>query len=307
MRNRDFPPFGAVSLANQRFELLALTVSLIVLVTGCLSRSPVVYQEMSQLRPSEAPQSIAVLPFQNNTTQPDLDAFVRQSFYAHLSYRRFRDIELVVVDHVLAEHGLGAGTQWTADRIRMLGDWLGCDAVVIGRVDQIERIYTGVYAQLNIGASVNIHSTRSGKKIWTDSHIARLHEGDLPLSPLGIPLSGLRTGLKLHDREIVAVVDKLTRHLAEQIPDHGRNGDAAGKYFYDLQIGAYLDHQHALEERDRLVARGYPASIRSETTSDAIWHRVVVGPYRDEREAIAARTALEDLLSIRPLIRRQPL
>ncbi len=306
MQNRVMPPIGPLHPVTRWIEL-ATTAGLITLVLGCLSRAPVAYQEMAQLKPAEAPQSIAVLPFQNQTTQPDLGAFVRQTFYAHLSYRRFRDIELVVVDHVLAEHGLGAETQWTTDRIRMLGDWLGCDAVVTGRVDQIERIYAGVYSQLNIGASVNVHSTRSGEKIWTDTHVARLHEGDVPLSPLGIPLSGLRTGLKLHDREIVAVVDKLTRHLAGQIPDHGRKGDAAGKYFYDLQIGAFLDHQHALEERDRLVAHGYPASVRSETTPAAIWHRVVVGPYRDENEAIAARTALEDLLSIRPLIRRQPL
>ncbi len=306
MQNRVISSCGS-SNPGTRWMAPATTAVLIILVMGCMSRSSVTYQEMAQLKPAEAPQSIAVLPFQNKTTQPDLAAFVRQSFYAHLSYRRYRDIELVVVDHVLAEHGLGADTQWTTDRIRMLGEWLGCDAVVTGRVDQIERIYAGVYSQLNIGASVNVHSTRSGEKIWADTHVARLHEGDVPLSPLGIPLSGLRTGLKLHDREIVAVVDKLTRHLAGQIPDHGRKGDAAGKYFYDLQIGAFLDHQHALEERDRLVALGYPASVGSETTPDAIWHRVVIGPYHSENKAIAARSALEELLSIRPLIRRQPL
>ncbi len=286
---------------------LVTMIGLTVLVVGCLARERVAYQEMAQLDPADAPRSIAVLPFKNTTTQPELASLVRRSFYAHLSYRRFRDVEPVVVDHVLAEHGLDTNTLWTAERVRLLGDWLACDAVVIGKVDQIERIYAGVYSQLNIGASVSIHETRTGREIWSGSHVARLHEGDVPLTPLGLPLSGLRTGLNLHDREIVAVVDKLTRHLAEQIPDRGHQTGQDGGYRYNLQIGAFLDHQRALEERDRLLARGYPASVHSETAPDAIWHRVVVGPYHSEKEALAARAALEDLLAIRPLIRRQPL
>lgn len=291
-----------------RWVRLSTTVGLIVLVIGCLSRQHVTYQEMAQLASTDVPQSLAVLPFKNTTSQPDLGPFVRTGLYAHLSYRRFRDVELAVVDRVLTEHGLGVDAQWTAEQIRTLGDWLGCDAVVIGSVDQFERIYAGVYAQLNIGAHVSVHATRTGKKIWSDTHVARLHEGDIPLTPLGLPFSGIRTGLKLHDREIVAVVDLLTRHLAERIPGgHGRHDQDKGGYRYDLQIGAYLDHQRALEKRDLLLAKGYPASVRSETTPDAIWHRVVVGPYQDEEEAITAQAALESLLSTRPMIRREPL
>ena len=62
-------------------------------------------------------------------------SFTLGLLYAHLSYRRFQDVELVVVDHVLAEHGLDADTEWTADRIRLLGDWLNCDAVVVGKIE----------------------------------------------------------------------------------------------------------------------------------------------------------------------------
>lgn len=302
------PPFLLATLGYCRQWIrLIVTTSLVLLAIGCLSRQQVTYQEMTQLTPSDAPQSIAVLPFKNTTSQPGLGPLVRTGLYAHLSYRHFRDIELAVVDRILAEHGLGVDTQWTTEQIRTLGDWLGCDAVVIGSVDQFDRIYAGVYSQLNIGAHVRIHATRTGKKIWSDTQVTRLHEGDIPLTPLGLPLSGIRTGLKLHDREIVAVVDKLTRHLAERIPDHGRNDQDKVGYRYDLQIGAYRDHQRALEKRDLLLAQGYPASVRSETTPDAIWHRVVVGPYQDEEGAIAAQSMLEALLSTRPMIRREPL
>ena len=294
--NGQSPPMG-----------VALLVILCLLPIGCMSRQAVTYQEMSQSAPQDLPRSIAVLPFGNATQRPDLAPLVRRGFYAHLSYMRFRDVELSVIDHVLAEHGLGADTDWTTERIRMLGDWLNCEAVVIGRIDRFERLFAAVYSQLNIGAQITIYATRTGKPIWSDSYVARLHEGDVPLTPLGLPLSSIRTGMNLHDREIVAAVDQLTRHLAGRIPDHGHPGPAPGTYRLELQIGAYRDHQFALAERDRLRAEGFPASVRSEITPDAIWHRVIIGPYLDENEAMAARSALEDLLSVRPLIRRQPL
>ncbi|MDJ0723352.1 MAG: SPOR domain-containing protein [Desulfobacterales bacterium] len=286
---------------------MVLLVILCLSPSGCMSRHAVTYQEMSQAAPQRLPHSIAVLPFHNATERPDLAPLVRQGFYAHLSYKRFRDVELSVIDQVLAEHGLGADTEWTAERIRRLGDWLNCEAVVIGRINRFERLFAAVYSQFNIGAQITIHATRTGQPIWSDRHVARLHEGDVPLTPLGLPLASIRTGMNLHDREVIAVVDLLTRHLAGRIPDHGLPGPAPGTYRLELQIGAYRDHQFALAERDRLKAEGFPASVRSETTPDAIWHRVVIGPYLDEDEAMAARTALEGLLSVRPLIRRQPL
>ncbi len=277
----------------------------VMLVSGCLSRQTVTYQEMSRSDPSSTPRSIAVLPFRNHTPQPGLAPLVRRGFYAHLSYRRYQDVELVVVDHVLSEHGLGADTPWSAERVRLLGDWLNCDAVVIGEVDHFERLFAAVYSRLSIGARITIYDTRTGRKIWSDSYRARLHEGDVPLTPLGLPLAGIRTGMNLQDREIITAVDKLTRHLADRMPDHGsKDADRAG-YHFELQIGAYRDHQFALDERDRLQAQGYPASVRSETTPDAIWHRVVVGPYQDEKKALAARQKLEALLATRPLLRRR--
>ena len=276
----------------------------VMLVSACLSRQTVTYQEMSRSDPVSTPRSIAVLPFRNQTPQPDLAPLVRRGFYAHLSYRSYQDVELVVVDHVLSEHGLGADTIWSSEQIRMLGDWLNCDAVVIGEVDHFERLYAAVYSRLSIGARITIHDTRTGRKIWSDSYLARLHEGDIPLTPLGLPLSSIRTGMNLQDREIITAVDKLTRHLADRMPDHGNKGAYRAGYHFELQIGAYRDHQFALDERDRLQAQGYPASVRSETTPDAIWHRVVVGPYQDEEKALAARQKLEELLATRPLLRR---
>jgi hypothetical protein len=178
---------------------------------------------------------------------------------------------------------------------------------VVGKIDHFERLFAAVYSQLSIGARIEIYATRTGDRIWSDSYVARLHEGDIPLAPLGIPLSGIRTGMNLRDREIITAVDRLTRHLAERLPAGDPAQPSPDTYRFELQIGAYRDHYIALAERDRLKQRGYPATIQSVTTPDAVWHRVVVGPYRDEQKALAVSNELEALLTSRPLLRREPL
>jgi cell division protein FtsN len=137
--------------------------------------------------------------------------------------------------------------------------------------------------------------------------VARLQVGSLPLTPLGIPLSGVRTGWNLRDSQIVRAVDELTRYLADRIPGPDGAAPVKADWRYELQVGAYLDHQLALEQRDTLAARGLPAAVHTEMRQATIWHKVTVGPYTNENEALAVRRQLENQLGVRPFLRRLPL
>jgi hypothetical protein len=211
------------------------------------------------------------------------------------------------VDRVLADNRDLASGAFTPERLRRLGDRLGCDAVISGTVTEFERLYIGIYSHVSVGADISIYSTHDGRRLWSDGYVARLQDGSLPLTPLGIPLSGARAGWNLRDSQIVRAVDELTRYLADRIP--GPDGEAPEKadWRYELQVGAYLDHQLALEQRDMLAAQGLPAAVHTEMRRQTIWHKVTVGPYTDENEALAVRRQLEDKLGIRPFLRRLPL
>jgi cell division protein FtsN len=111
----------------------------------------------------------------------------------------------------------------------------------------------------------------------------------------------------LRDSQILRAVDELTRALAGRIPAPDRADTPDSAYKYELQVGAFLDHQRALDQRHVLKSMGYPASVHTELHRKAIWHRVMVGPYAEEDEAIRVLQKLEGLLGSRPFLRRRPL
>jgi hypothetical protein len=283
----------------------ALLFGALLLVVGCLSRRHIVYQELTT-RTGFPPRAIAVLPFYAQTGTPALARLVRQGFYGHLSHRPFQDVELDSVDRVLGGEAALPLESLTPAVLRDLGIRLGCDAVVTGTISEFERLFMGVYSQLSVGAVIAIYDTHDGRRLWSDSHVARLHDGGLPLSPLDIPLNGARSGWNLRDSQIVRAVDDLTRTLADRVP--GQSAPAATAVWrFELQVGAYLDHQLALAQRDALAARGYPAAVYSEMHQQTVWHRVMVGPYEEEQEALQVRRQLEAQLDSRLFLRRRPL
>jgi hypothetical protein len=287
--------------------MMLVVLSALLLSGGCLSRRQVVYQEMDSPKAESRPRSIAILPFHDATDTSGLSQMVRESLYGHLSYRRFMDVELTVVDQALNSPSGLPIDPLTPEALRELGDRLGCDAIVTGRVTELERLFMGIYSQLSIGADIEIYDTHDGRRLWTDSYVARLHEGSMPLTPLGIPLSGARSGWNLRDSQIIRAVDELTRTLADRIPGPDAPIETASAYRFELQVGAYLDQQLAIDQRNDLRTRGFPAAVHSETHQKTIWHRVMVGPYPDEREALHIRRQIEDQLGTRPFLQRRPL
>jgi TolB-like protein len=280
---------------------------LLIMINNCVSRPEVVYQEMSAVHDGTAPRSIAILPFTNQTDMPELGPMVREGLYGHFSPRPYQDVELSRVNRVLADNPDLATDAFTPELLHQLGARLGCDAVISGTITEFERLYMGIYSHVSVGADIAIYSTQDGTRLWSDRYVARLQDGSLPLTPLGIPLSGARTGWNLRDSQIVRAVDELTRYLADRIPGPDADAPVKADWRYELQVGAYLDHQLALEQRDILAAKGLPAAVHTETRQATVWHKVTVGPYADENKALAVRRQLEDQLGVRPFLRRLPL
>ena len=301
------PPYRWCRQQLRKMPAAAKVLVLLILLTGCLSRSHVVYQDMSAVHDGSAPRTIAILPFANQTGKSGLNRMVRESLYGHLSHRRFQDVELSLVDDALQDAGDLSGEALTPDRLLWLGGRLGCDAVVTGTVTEFERLYMGIYSQLSVGAGITIFSTHDGEHLWSDRYVARLQDGSLPLTPLEIPFSGARTGWNLRDSQILRAVDELTRYLADRIPGPDGSDPPAVAWRYELQVGAFLDHQLALEQRDTLAAQGFPAAVHTEMRQQTVWHRVMVGPYNDENEALVIRRQLENQMGVRPFLRRLPL
>ena len=219
-------PFHAVT----RFTLKWMVALICLLILcSCGAKLPFVKDDDAacpQIKLRNPPKSIAILPFGNQTDEADLEKFVRTTVYSHLTPHPYKDMELHEVDHKLRRHNLMNYDMLSKVSPKRLGRILGCDAVVLGEVTEFQRVYAGLYSQLAVGATITIWDTRSGKKLWSDEHVTRHHEGGIPLAITDLAMISIRSGLNLRDSEKVKTVDELSRHLISRVPvpDTGING-----------------------------------------------------------------------------------
>jgi hypothetical protein len=184
---------------------------------------------------SNPPKSIAILPFGNKTEVEDIEDFVRTTLYSHLTPYPYRDIELQEVDRKLKRDNLMNYDKLSHASAKRLGRILRCDAVILGEVTEFQRVYAGIYSQMAIGASISIWDTRTGKKIWSDEHVTRHHEGGIPLAITDLAMISIRSGLNLTDEEKVKTVDELSRHLISRVPVPNPYDDGRGSKLVSLK------------------------------------------------------------------------
>ena len=201
------------------------------------------------------PKSIAILPFGNQTESEDIHEFVRTTFYSHLCAQPYRDIELHEVDRKLRHHNLTHSDNLSQETARRLGRILGCDAVVVGKVTEYQRLYAGLYSQMAVGASIAIWDTRSGKRIWSDEHVTRQHEGGIPLALTDIAMIGIRSGMNLTESKKVNSVDELSRYLTSRVPIPALNGRKQGSRFVSLKRLTKTKNQDTGEPKHRTSNR----------------------------------------------------
>jgi hypothetical protein len=199
---------------------IAIVIGLVIL-NGCGAKIPFIddsddsAQKVIHRNP---PKSIAILPFGNQTESADINEIVRTNLYSHLSTQPYKDIELHEVDRKLRRHNMMAYEKFTDKSAKRLGRILHCDAVVVGEVTEFQRVYAGIYSQLAVGASIAVWDTRTGKKIWSDEHVTRNHEGGIPLALTDLAMIGFRSGMNLTESEKIKTVDELSRHFTQRIP-----------------------------------------------------------------------------------------
>lgn len=216
---------------------IAVLISFIFLC-GCGAKLPFIKDSDAKAQKvihRNPPKSIAILPFGNQTDSEDIDEIVRSTFYSHLSTQPYKDIELYEVDRKLKRFNLIDYGKLSDVSAKRLGRILHCDAVVVGEVTEFQKVYAGIYSQMAVGASITLWDTRTGKKIWSDEHVTRSHEGGIPLAITDLAMIGIRSGMNLTESEKIKTVDELSRHFTSRIPIPDLNGDRKGSKFVSLK------------------------------------------------------------------------
>ena len=206
-----------------RFEIHKLTcVSLFiaVLCTSCMLRMLQPPPTPAVLDEQQLPTKVAIIPFVNKTTNPDAGKVVRKMFYNFFSSLNYRDLEPYVIDDTLRRNNLYQVI--TAGDIvspRTLGQLLGVDAVILGEVRSLGKIYALVYSDNQAGLKAQMVRCNTEEVIWELEHTIHLEEGDVPLSPLGLATTVLKTAINHQQASHLRAASELCMQMVATIPN----------------------------------------------------------------------------------------
>lgn len=160
-------------------------------------------------------QTIAILPVEvQSDQQMDTAKVFRQNLHAHLRQSSFKVLEHYIVDGQLQRHGLTDPSKYGELDPITFGEALGVDAVLISRINRVQKAYMLIHSSIEFCVSVEMIDTRTGEILWvaeqTESEIqgiAKIPTG--MFAALIAPIYLVTNKLKLNELT-TNMVDKLT-------------------------------------------------------------------------------------------------
>jgi len=138
----------------------------------------------------------------------------RQGLYANLKESKFNLLERYVVDGLLKQNNLTNPAQFLNINPMRFAEILGADAVLISRINKVERSYLVIHSSIKIGVSIQMVDTRTGEILWRAEQTESDFQG-IGKIPTGIssiilgPIQFVTNKLNLH-RMTSKLVNKLT-------------------------------------------------------------------------------------------------
>ena len=235
------------------------------------------------LKSDGSPKTVAILPFQNETTDKGLDALVRRSFYNHFSSKNYSDIEINEIDGVLKIISDTSSIPWERMSPSQLGEILQTDFLIYGRVRGFDRIFLVIYSQIALNLEIKMVECKRGQVIWSRATDYKSHEGEVPTTLVGIITAIVRSGYHLRDEEVMELIERTNRKLVAEIPDPPNPTISIS--LIEIQIASFKEKARAMETRNSLNKKGFRARIIPVVIDGQKWHRVIVGPYYKKLEA----------------------
>ena len=206
---------------TKKSSLLLLAALLTAAIsTSCMLRMLQPAPKAEVVEKKQLASRVAILPFVNKTSNPQAAILVRKMFYNFFSSLNYHDMEPFIIDASLKRNGLYnqivAGDSISAAR---LGQLLGVDAVVFGEVTSLGKTYALVYSDTCAGLKAQMVRCKSRRVIWKMENTVHLEEGDVPLTPLGLAATVLRTAVSHQQATLLKAAAQLCMQMVATIPN----------------------------------------------------------------------------------------
>ena len=199
---------------------LIICVGFCLAQTGCVTVPLLTKPEPTVVAEKQLPMRVAVLPFVNRTPNPEAGETVRKMFYNFFGSLNYLDQEPSLVDAKLRQHqvydSIKAGHH---PSLLKIGQLLGVDAVVLGEVTSLGKLYALVYADNQAGLKARMVSCASGDVVWEMEHTIHQREGDVPLSLTGLAATIIKTAMSHQKATHVQAAAELCMQMVATIPN----------------------------------------------------------------------------------------
>lgn len=245
------------------------------------------------------PPTVAVMPFDNLTSNEEIGTLVRKTFYNHFSSKNYKDIELSGVDQALTSIQKTQAGTWRDVPPETLGKYLHADFVIYGKVKDYQKLFLGVYSQIALTVEVEMVDCRDGKGVWWKTETKRSHDGGIPLEWLSLMSATARSGLHMQHERTLDLVESINRDLVAEIPEPAVS--PGGPLSVNIQIAAFLEKNRATATVEECRRIGFEPRVETVEITDRTWYRVVLGPYREipaaerDKKLIAERTKFQPI------------
>ncbi len=110
--------------------------------------------------------SVAILPFENKTRYKTAPIQARRIFFGNFAATKNYVLQPIrETDRLLKEHHVKA-EEITDKNYKRLGQALGCDMLIFGRVNEYFHKYRVVYSQTLVDVVIVAVDAKTGKKVW---------------------------------------------------------------------------------------------------------------------------------------------
>jgi len=169
---------------------------------------------------NQLPLRVAILPFVNRTPNPDAGDVVRKMFYNFFGSLNYLDLEPSLIDAKLRRQELFEQIRsGDPQSLLKLGQLLGVDAVVLGEVTSLGKLYALVYSDNQAGLKARMVTCASGEVVWEMEHTVHQREGDVPLSLTGLAATIIKTAMSHQQATHVQAAAELCMQMVATIPN----------------------------------------------------------------------------------------
>ena len=291
-----------MSFTKKRLLTLPITFPLLLFMFSCgsLNSGRSIDSVSAAWLPKDGPPpTVAVMPFDNLTSNEEIGTLVRKTFYNHFSSKNYKDIELSGVDQALASIQKTQAGTWRDVPPETLGKYLHADFVIYGKVKDYQKLFLGVYSQIALTVEVEMVDCRDGKGVWWKTETKRSHDGGIPLEWLSLMSATARSGLHMQHERTLDLVESINRDLVAEIPEPAVS--PGGPLSVNIQIAAFLEKNRAAATVEECRRIGFEPRVETVEITDRTWYRVVLGPYREipaaerDKKLIAERTKFQPI------------